>query len=864
MSELNRLNIYITEKDFELDYLTYKDLSEEENRLFSLCQKDKFEFLVALAFIRDQTLSISLAFLQYIARTFIQSLANDPKLNFAKTPFDCEIDNITISKIIDNAPYIIGLEFINKEWVLNILSRFNGAYKNIIARSQKTPLEYILSKSNYFTIPSRIYFHLVENKEHDGQPFAFLATYTAINNGKLIHCPLKNALVQLKNDRNKLRSLVSSITDATKESSLIKQFIESGDIFYPMKLNEYEAYSFLKEVPLYERCGIVCRIPKWYTENISKIQVDLSERVKFAVHSGGDSEIPVPAMIYKGVEITPDEAHSLLEKSEGLEIIKGKWVENNHNELKKLLREFNVLSQEGVSLLEIFKMRSVSFTEQNTSSIPIEISQKSWLSHLLQKDFEKINIISPTIAFSKVLRPYQSNAFKWMYGMSKLNMGVCLADDMGLGKTIEVLSFLDKAKEEGKEKVLIIVPATLVENWKKEIKKFAPHFKVFVLKTENEPLDNRVKAHITITTYQTAIRLNYINRIDWDVVILDEAQAIKNYYTSQSKKVKSLKSKMRIVMTGTPIENNLLELWSLFDFINPGLLGTREEFKYFYFRTDIDIYQKLKSLISPFVLRRVKTDKAIISDLPEKHEIDVTIDLSKKQIVLYRKIVAELEEQKAKAQSQIQLRALVLTAILKLKQVCNHPSQYLGDEKYDLEDSGKFLELKRICETIYAKREKVLIFTQFKEVIPALNELLSRVFKTTGHTIDGTTSMKKRNTYIEDFQGGSTPYMVLSLKTAGVGLNLTAAQNVIHFDRWWNPAVENQATDRAFRIGQTKNVTVYKFMSAHTIEENINKKMASKQLLADEIINGIDDNIINKLSIDDLISAIQYGKYDNE
>lgn len=205
-----------------------------------------------------------------------------------------------------------------------------------------------------------------------------------------------------------------------------------------------------------------------------------------------------------------------------------------------------------------------------------------------------------------------------------------------------------------------------------------------------------------------------------------------------------------------------------------------------------------------------------------------------------------------------------MTTLLKLKQVCNHPSQYWGNNQYELENSGKFLELKRICETIYAKREKVLVFTQFKEIIPALNKLLTDVFNQKGASIDGDTTMKNRNAYIEKFQNGEIPYMVLSLKTAGVGLNLTAAQNVIHFDRWWNPAVENQATDRAFRIGQTKNVTVYKFTSANTIEESINRKMETKQSLADDMINELDENIVNKLSIDELIKAIQYGSYNNE
>jgi non-specific serine/threonine protein kinase len=277
MEEINNLNIYITEEDFELDNVNSSNLSEKATSLFSLYQKDKFEFLVELAFVKEQELSISLSFLQYIARTFLQTIANNPQFNFSSIPFDCEIDNSTISKIIDSVPYIIGLEFVNQDWVLSILAKFNIAYKAVVENSHKTPLEYILSKGNPFVIPSRIYFHLVENKGSDNFPFAFLATYTAIDDGKLIHCPLKNALTQLKSDKNKLSALVSSITEATKESVLIKRFVESGNIFYPSKLSEYEAYIFLKEVPLYEQCGIVGRIPKWYTESISKVQVDIDE-----------------------------------------------------------------------------------------------------------------------------------------------------------------------------------------------------------------------------------------------------------------------------------------------------------------------------------------------------------------------------------------------------------------------------------------------------------------------------------------------------------------------------------------------------------------------------------------------------------
>ena len=239
----------------------------------------------------------------------------------------------------------------------------------------------------------------------------------------------------------------------------------------------------------------------------------------------------------------------------------------------------------------------------------------------------------------------------------------------------------------------------------------------------------------------------------------------------------------------------------------------------------------------------------------------MTITLTKEQIVLYKKVVDAMNASIHRLHDRREEKIIVMTSLMKLKQVCNHPSQYYGDSYYDPQLSGKFVELKRICETISEKNEKVLVFTQFKEIIPALNELLEGVFFQKGFCIDGNTSMKKRDEYVQSFQAGKAPYMILSLKTAGVGLNLTAAQNVIHFDRWWNPAVENQATDRTYRIGQQNNVTVYKFISANTIEEVISNMLVSKQALADLMINDLDGNILSKLSTEELLTAAKYGGF---
>jgi SNF2 family DNA or RNA helicase len=336
-------------------------------------------------------------------------------------------------------------------------------------------------------------------------------------------------------------------------------------------------------------------------------------------------------------------------------------------------------------------------------------------------------------------------------------------------------------------------------------------------------------------------RHGWMQDVPWRVLILDEAQAIKNPSTKQSKIVKKLRSDTRITMTGTPIENSLSDLWSLFDFINPGLMGSFTEFKAFSkeLKTDPSGYGRLKQVVSPYILRRMKTDKKIVPDLPDKVEMRTFPELSKKQRVLYMDFVKELESRLEQSHQGIQRKGLVLSALVKFKQICNHPDQYLGTGGFVPEESGKFVRLKEICETIYAKRERVLVFTQFKEMVAPIQIFLETVFQQQGCIIHGSLNIKKRQQAIELFQGKNyLPFMVLSLKAGGTGLNLTRANHVIHFDRWWNPAVENQATDRVFRIGQTKGVLVHKFITRGTIEEKIDLMIEKKKELVEKVISG--------------------------
>ena len=436
---------------------------------------------------------------------------------------------------------------------------------------------------------------------------------------------------------------------------------------------------------------------------------------------------------------------------------------------------------------------------------------------------------------------------------------------MGLGKTLQILTFLEKLRASNKDaRVLLIVPASLLGNWEKETQKFTPKITYTILhgKTKAQ-LEQELSADncfVYITTYGMATRTEMLTEKVWDCLILDEAQAIKNPATKQTRAIKKIRSRQRIAMTGTPIENDLTNLWSLFDFLNKGLLGTSSEFRDFSKKLSDDKqgYQKLKGIVSPFILRRVKTDKNVIADLPEKLEQTEYISLSKKQSVLYRKQVSELERILSDEQSKMQRRGAVLAAILKLKQICNHPDQFLGQTAFDPSESGKFAMLKEICETIYEKRERVLIFTQYREITEQLAQYLEKIFHRKGLIIHGGVPAKKRSKLVDEFNGENyVPFMVLSVKAGGTGLNLTAANHVIHFDRWWNPAVEDQATDRAFRIGQKNNVLVHKLVSKGTVEEKIDELIKSKRELSDNIIGSGGEKWITEMSDRELLKLLR-------
>jgi len=465
----------------------------------------------------------------------------------------------------------------------------------------------------------------------------------------------------------------------------------------------------------------------------------------------------------------------------------------------------------------------------------------------------------PPAGFRGTLRPYQQRGLSWLSFLGGLGIGAVLADDMGLGKTVQLLSLLLARRSQPAEPSLLICPMSLVGNWQREAERFTPELAVHVHHgterlTGPEFATAITASDLVITTYQTAVRdLAALSEIRWARVVCDEAQAIKNHLSRQAKAVRSLPAASRIALTGTPVENQLSELWSIMEFANPGMLGPQKAFRERYAvpierHGSEEAASELRRITQPFVLRRLKTDKSIISDLPEKQEMKVWCNLTQEQASLYQATVTDMLTRIEDASDDISRRGLVLATMAKLKQVCNHPAHLLGDGSRLPGRSGKLARLEELCEEIATEGDKALCFTQYAEFGRMLQPYLAARIGCPVLFLHGGTTKKQRDALVAQFQEADQPVLfLLSLKAGGTGLNLTAANHVIHVDRWWNPAVEDQATDRAFRIGQRRDVQVRKFVCVGTLEERIDAMIEQKKALAEQIV-GTGESWLTELS----------------
>jgi non-specific serine/threonine protein kinase len=782
---------------------------------------------------------------------------------------------------------MIGAEYLTPAVLAALWRGMDAAFDAELADAKLSVQEFLKGRHPAWNLVGRVHFNLAENRKDAEAPFAFLATYTPrlSAQAKAQHLPLGKALQEYAGARNRERllSLLMPVQRAAENCSWLKAMVDAGEIFHPLRWSPQQALQFLKDVPAVEKAGVVVRMPaSWRMNRPARPQV------KATVGGNAPSKLGADALLDFRMEVTLDgeclsaaEIRQLLEHSDGLALIRGKWVEVDHERLNRTLEQFEAIERraasDGLSFGEAMRMLAGAGIagDEAAGQEDVDWSQTvagPWLAQTLAalRRPDGLSRINPGRSFAGTLRPYQQVGVQWLYLLTQLRLGACLADDMGLGKTIQVLSLLLVLKNEARgnrKPCLLVAPASLLANWTAEIARFAPSMKTAVVhpsamsseKLNTDGEDNFADVDLVITSYGFLTRTPWLEAASWRFVVLDEAQAIKNPAAKQTKSVKRLKADMRIALTGTPIENRLGDLWSIFDFINPGLLGSSSQFSAFVKRLadrPHNPYGPLRDLVRPYILRRLKTDKSIIADLPDKTEVKTFCLLSRKQAALYQQAVAELAGHLEDVDG-MQRRGIVLAFLMRLKQICNHPSHWLGDGAWAEEDSGKLGRLRDIAEVVAARQEKALIFTQFKETTAPLAAFLTSVFGRPGLVLHGETEVKKRKDLVRQFQEDeNVPFFVLSVKAGGTGLNLTAASHVIHFDRWWNPAVENQATDRAFRIGQTKNVLVHKFICRGTVEEKIDHMIESKQQLAGDFLSGGADMLLTEMKDEELLKLV--------
>ena len=866
--------------------LEFVDTTESFNESSSQIQRDILRsyntepetWLLFLGFRDRQTrLSPSLEYWRDFAGRFVVRLSQIPDLEELRGRAVVEpLAEEEVRALLAAAPMMSGVEYLSRELLEDLWGHLSQAFQTLIEHYEGTVEAFFKTYRPETHLAGRVFFHLVENAKGD-EPFAFLATYsTRVDaGGASRHLPLRHALQEYEEDRERLLELLSTVHTAARESPLLEDLLESGELFHPLSWSSRDAYEFLKDIPIYERSGILCRIPNWWTAKASQTRVDISVGDARPSHVGMDAILSVTPRLFLGeVEISEEEARRLLQESEGLAFLKNRWVAVDPEKLEQALEAYDKaggMVDHGFTLQEALRLQlnPDAFLGTAGEKVEVGVSKGKWLDSITQKllDPRLITATKPPASFRARLREYQRKGLNWLGFLDSMHLGACLADDMGLGKTIQVLAFLSAIKERNPTSLLVI-PASLISNWRSEIERFAPNLAFFIAHPEAhqgqavEPLDQPAldALDLVITTYTLAQKYEWLQGLSWEYVILDEAQAIKNPGTKQTRAIKKLIAKNRIVMTGTPVENRLSDLWSLFDFLNPGLLGNAKEFKSFSktLKQDQSGYSRLRGVVSPYILRRLKTDKSVIADLPDKVEMKTYASLSKKQVVLYEDLVEDIKERLDFTEG-IQRKGIILSSLMKFKQLCNHPDQYLGTGSFHEKESGKFARLREICETIFEKREKVLVFTQFKEMTQPLHNFLAGIFGRDGLVLHGSVPVPKRKGLIERFQNPDdyAPFMVLSLKAGGVGLNLTEANHVVHFDRWWNPAVENQATDRAFRIGQKKNVMVHKFLTRGTIEERIDAMLVEKSALFDKVVASAGEGWITEMDNEELVGMFR-------
>ena len=795
-------------------------------------------------------------------------------------------------------PPMAGAEYADADLLARLWGELDAA---LPALSQGDPQGWLARQHPSWHAVGRIHLNLAELKKDPDLPFAFMATYTTrlSASARPQHLGLGKAVQEASagGDTQALLALLAPLQRAAEQSPWLAQLVAQGQLYAPVRWTAEQALALLRELPVLEAAGLVVRMPQsWQRGRPARPQVSV------AIGSVPGAGLSAGALLDFAVAVTLDgqpldaaELQRLLAGVDGLQLLRGQWVEVDKKRLQAMLHHYDAVqaraAEGGLSFAEALRVLAGAESGAEQPAEPgarwSEVHAGPWLGQLLSELRDpqgKLAPADPGPQLTARLRPYQQAGVAWLQLLVRLGLGACLADDMGLGKTLQVLALLRSLQRQGQGgAALAVVPASLIGNWLAEAERFAPELTVRVAHSSASPQQlwqPGAAADLVLTTYGTLARDERLRQFPWRLAVLDEAQAIKNPGARQTRAVKQLHCQARIAMTGTPVENRLGDLWSLMDFLNPQLLGTPAQFAKFCKQMEGSAqgYAPLRKLVQPYLLRRKKTDRSVIADLPDKTELQAFCALSKLQIALYQAAVdllaSELQrnapgdgladqpegaaqggEQKDQA---MQRRGVILSFLMRFKQICNHPSQWLGDGGWQAEHSGKFARLREIAEVVAERQEKLLVFSQFRETIAPLHALLQAVFGRPGLMLHGDTPIRERTKLVARFQDDPEAcFFVLSLKAGGTGLNLTAAAHVVHFDRWWNPAVEDQATDRAYRIGQKRNVLVHKFVCSGTVEERIDQLIGDKRILAQEVLQGGGEGALTELSDSDLMRMVR-------
>ncbi|MDP2314631.1 MAG: DEAD/DEAH box helicase [Pseudomonadota bacterium] len=781
---------------------------------------------------------------------------------------------------LDAAPPMLGHEYLDAGSLRALGARLSRALDDTLDQAGGTLEAWLQGHNPAWAVVGRVCFHLAENRQNQARPFAFLATYSVglSANANAQHRPLGQALADsaAAGDREGLLRLLLPVHRAAQRSEWLNEMVESQAIFRPQAWTAAQAHRFLRDARTFEEAGLVVRVPDWWRPAAPprvRVSVSLGNVAASALGVSGLLSFDVGVSL-DGEPLTEAEWAQVQEAGAGLVPLRGRWVEVDRGRLEEVLAIWSKARDEARDGVPFHKaMRLLAGAEQPARLGGVEpadapawsrVVAGPWLAAVLEQVRTPANERDalPGPALHATLRPYQEHGVRWLGFLNQLGLGACLADDMGLGKTIQVLALLLVLKARGAARGahLLVVPASLLGNWRAEAARFAPSLVVRTAHSSGDGVsaDACAGADLVVTTYGAVATAAWMREARWDTVILDEAQAIKNPGAKQTRAVNALHARVRLALTGTPVENRAGDLWSLFHFLQPGLLGSATEFRKFADARDASParWAPLRALVGPYLLRRLKTDPAVAPDLPPKTEMTAECGLTREQAALYQRAVDDLARELDNADGMAR-RGVVLASLLRLKQICNHPSHWLGDAGWEVARSGKLMRLAELVEPIMRRQEKVLVFSQFREAVAPVAATLAQLFGRPGLVLHGGTAIAHRQALVDRFQADdSLPFVVLSLKAGGTGLNLTAATHVVHFDRWWNPAVEEQATDRAFRIGQKHPVFVHKFVCRGTVEERVDALLAQKRGLARELLTGGDEVRLTELSNEALLRTV--------